>query len=66
VTNPDLYRGKQLHVQIVTEPGDQQGRTVIVKDPPANVTACYDPKADEIRHNVAQILALPRDGGSAQ
>jgi inosine-uridine nucleoside N-ribohydrolase len=61
VTNPDLCRGESVHIQVVTEPGDKQGRTPVVRDQPANVAAYLAPKADEIRHLVAQTLGLPRD-----
>jgi purine nucleosidase/pyrimidine-specific ribonucleoside hydrolase len=61
VTNPDLCGGEQVHVQVVTEPGEKQGHTLVVRDQPANVTAYLTPKADEIKHLVARTLGLPRD-----
>jgi purine nucleosidase/pyrimidine-specific ribonucleoside hydrolase len=60
VTNPNLCQGEQVHVQVLTEPGDEQGHTVVVRDRPPNVTAYLAPKADEIKHQVAQTLGLPR------
>jgi purine nucleosidase/pyrimidine-specific ribonucleoside hydrolase len=63
VTNPELSQADQLHLQIVTEPSEEQGRTVVVGDQPANATAFLKPSADELKQLVAQTLALPRDGG---
>jgi pyrimidine-specific ribonucleoside hydrolase len=60
VTNPDLCQAEQVHVQVLTEPGDEQGHTVVVRDQPPNVTAYMTPKADEIKRQVAQTLGLPR------
>jgi purine nucleosidase/pyrimidine-specific ribonucleoside hydrolase len=63
VTNPELSQAEQLHLQIVTEPSEEQGRTVVVGDQPPNATAFLEPRADELKQLVAQTLALPRDGG---
>jgi pyrimidine-specific ribonucleoside hydrolase len=59
-TNPDLCQQEQVHIQVVTESGEEEGRTVVVRDQPANATAYLAPKVDEIKHLVAQILGLPR------
>jgi pyrimidine-specific ribonucleoside hydrolase len=61
VANPDLCQEEQVHIQVVTEPGDEEGRTVVVRDQPPNATAYLAPKADEIKCRVAQTLGLPRD-----
>jgi pyrimidine-specific ribonucleoside hydrolase len=58
-TNPDLCQQEQVHIQVVTESGDEEGRTVVISDQPANVTACLKPQADEIKNLVAQTLGLP-------
>lgn len=61
VTNPDLCQGEQVHIQVVTEPGDEEGRTAVVRGQPANATAYLTPKADEIKQLVARTLGLHRD-----
>lgn len=61
VTNPELCRADQVHIQVVTEPGDEEGRTVVIRDQQANATAYLIPRADEIKRVVAQTLGLPRD-----
>jgi len=55
-TDPDLCQGEGVHIQVVTEPGDEQGRTVVVSDQSPNATVSLTPKADEFKKRVAQIL----------
>jgi pyrimidine-specific ribonucleoside hydrolase len=59
-THPDLCQPEQVHIQVVTESGDEEGRTVVVRGRPANATAYLTPNVDEIKHLVAQTLGLPR------
>jgi pyrimidine-specific ribonucleoside hydrolase len=59
-THPELCQREQVHIQVVTGSGDEEGRTVVVRDQPANATAYLTPKVDEIKHLVAQTLGLPR------
>lgn len=35
-TDPNLCQGERVHVQVVTEPGAEEGRTVVVSDHPPN------------------------------
>ena len=56
VTEPDLCQQKEVHMQIVTEPGDQQGRTVVVSDQPANTGAFLRPQGEQIKQHVAQTF----------
>jgi inosine-uridine nucleoside N-ribohydrolase len=61
VTCPDFGEQEQLHIQIVTESGEEEGRTVVVQDQPANVTAFLNPNAAQIKQVAMRILGLPRD-----
>ena len=45
--------------RLSTESDDEEGRTVVVRDQPANATAYLTPQVDEIKHLVAQTLGLP-------
>ena len=56
VINPEFCQGQQVHIQVVSESGDEEGRTVVVRDQPANATAYLAPKANEIKHLVAQAF----------
>jgi pyrimidine-specific ribonucleoside hydrolase len=60
-TCPHLCEQEQLHIQIVTESGEEEGRTAVVRDQPANVTAFVRPDADQIKQVAIRILSLPRD-----
>jgi pyrimidine-specific ribonucleoside hydrolase len=60
-TDPHLCEQEQLHVQIVTESGVEEGRTVIVQGRPPNLTAYMRPDADRIKQAAIRILSLPRD-----
>jgi pyrimidine-specific ribonucleoside hydrolase len=59
-THPHLVQQEPLHVQVVTEPGEEEGRTLVVRDRPANVTACLRPNVEEIKRLATQTLTLPR------
>jgi purine nucleosidase/pyrimidine-specific ribonucleoside hydrolase len=59
-TNPDLCQREQVHIQVVTESGEEEGRTVVGRDQPANATVCLTPKADGMKRLVARILGLAR------
>ncbi|UCH06271.1 MAG: nucleoside hydrolase [Deltaproteobacteria bacterium] len=58
-TDPDLCQQEQVNVQVVTEPGDQQGRTVVDKSQPENTTACIKAKVKEVKKRVRQVFGLP-------
>lgn len=59
-THPALCRQEEVHIQIVTQPGEEQGRTRVVADRLPNTTAYLAPRADEIKRVATQILGLPR------
>jgi pyrimidine-specific ribonucleoside hydrolase len=59
-TDPDLCQQEQVNVQVVTEPGDQQGRTVVDKSQPENTTACMKPKVEAVKKRVRQVFGLPK------
>lgn len=53
--DPTLCVSEKYRVEVVTEPGPEEGRTVAIQDPNGNVTACLDPnvpgfhaKAEEV------------------
>ena len=59
-THPHLFQQEQLHVQIVTAPGEEEGRTAILAGQPANITAYMRPDADQIKQVATRILSLSR------
>jgi purine nucleosidase/pyrimidine-specific ribonucleoside hydrolase len=59
VTHPDFCEQEQIHVDIITAPGDEEGRTIVVNDKPSNATVCLTPQVDEIKNLVAHVLSLP-------
>jgi inosine-uridine nucleoside N-ribohydrolase len=54
-TNPVLCPEASIAVDIVTKPGDEQGRVVITKDTP-NVSVCLDPDPGQVKALAASIL----------
>jgi purine nucleosidase/pyrimidine-specific ribonucleoside hydrolase len=56
---PDLCEHRQVHVQVVTRLGDQDGRTIINKAAPPNATVCISPNEDAIKRHVATIFNRP-------
>ena len=55
-TDPNLCQGERVHVQVVTEPGAEEGRTVVVSDHPPNATVCLTPWAEEIKQRVTRHI----------
>jgi len=55
-TDPHSCQSRQVHLQVVTDPGDQQGRTVIDDNQPANVNACMIPIVDNIKTRVKSVF----------
>lgn len=43
VDDPTLCVSEKFRVEVVTEPGPNEGRTLAILDPNGNVTACLDP-----------------------
>lgn len=58
-TDPHSCQSRQVHLQVVTDPGDQQGRTVIDDNQPANVNACMIPIVDNIKTRVKSVFSIP-------
>jgi purine nucleosidase/pyrimidine-specific ribonucleoside hydrolase len=54
-TDPDLCPEAWLALEVVTEPGPEQGRTAVTGGPP-NAAVCLNPDADQIRARAASIL----------
>ena len=59
VVEPDLCEHQQVHVQVVTRSGDQEGRTIIDKAAPPNAMVCISPNEDGIKRHVAKIFSRP-------
>ncbi|MCJ7626592.1 MAG: nucleoside hydrolase [Anaerolineaceae bacterium] len=57
-TNPDLCQHEWVHIRVVTDSGDEEGRTVVVSDQPENTSAFLIPQEDEIKQLVAQTLGM--------
>lgn len=58
-TNPNLCQDTQAHLRVVTDPGDQQGHTVVDSSQPANTSVCMTPQAEAVKRRTAQVLGLP-------
>jgi pyrimidine-specific ribonucleoside hydrolase len=58
-TDPALCEQEELQVRVVTEPGDEEGRTVVVGGHSANVTACLEPQAEAMKDLVADTFGTP-------
>ena len=59
LTDPGLCYSDDLHLEVVTQAGSQQGRTVPSTIQPANAAVCLIPDVDAIRARVTHILAAP-------
>jgi len=55
-TDPDLCQKEKIHVQVVTQPGDHEGRTVVVPNRPANVVAYLEPQSAAVKSLVTEIF----------
>ncbi|MCJ7660889.1 MAG: hypothetical protein MUO67_17205, partial [Anaerolineales bacterium] len=55
-TDPKLCQGERVHIQVVTELGDEEGRTVVGSGQLPNTTVCLIPQAEEIKHRIARHL----------
>ena len=54
-TNPEICSEVSLPVDIITSPGPEQGRTMVVKGDP-NVAVCLNPDAGQVKAIAASIL----------
>jgi inosine-uridine nucleoside N-ribohydrolase len=54
-TDPDLCQGEEVHVQVLTDPGEEEGRTIVVNDQPPNATAFLNPQVEKIKNLAAQV-----------
>lgn len=52
-TDPDLCQGEEVHVQVLTDTGEEEGRTIVVEGKPSNVTAFLTPQIEEIKSKAA-------------
>jgi pyrimidine-specific ribonucleoside hydrolase len=55
LTDPRLCPQVPLSLGIIVEPGPEQGRTIILDQPP-NVLACLEPDAEQVKMRVEKIL----------
>lgn len=52
MVQPELCSFRSLHLDVVTEPGPNLGKTMIVPDPAANIQVCLKPDAAQIKQNL--------------
>ena len=57
-TDPTLSQKEPHHIQVFTDPGEEQGRTVVVTDQSPNTTVCLTPRAELVKQTVELILSL--------
>lgn len=57
LTNPEVCQSEQRHIQILTEPGAEQGRTVVLPNQTPNAMVCLSPREDLVKQRVVQILS---------
>jgi inosine-uridine nucleoside N-ribohydrolase len=55
-TNPALCPEIPLAVDVVTTPGREQGRTLVLEDQTPNAAACLEPDPEQIKALAASIL----------
>jgi inosine-uridine nucleoside N-ribohydrolase len=58
-TNPSLCQQAQLHVEVLTAAGNEEGRTRVVEGQPPNVAACLAPGAAAMKARVADTFGDP-------
>jgi pyrimidine-specific ribonucleoside hydrolase len=59
MTDPDLCQMEKIHVQVVAQPGDEEGRTVVVADQPANANVYLKPQAAAVRVQASRVFGSP-------
>ena len=57
-TDPVLSQKEPHHIQVFTDPEEEQGRTVVVADQSPNITVCLAPRAELVKQRVELILGL--------
>lgn len=57
-TNPDLCQAERVYVQVLTESGGEEGRTVVLTNQPPNVTTFLTPRVEEVKTHAARIYAM--------
>ena len=57
-TDPTLSQKEPHHIQVFTDPGEEQGHTVVVADQSPNTTVCLAPRAELVKQRVELILSL--------
>lgn len=58
-TTPDLCEHQQVHVQVITKSGDQEGRTVEDKTAPPNANVCMTPNDEAMKRHVSMVFGQP-------
>jgi len=56
LTKPELCDNEAFHVEVSTEKGPDEGRTVVIDGKTPNLTACLHPYAHDIRNHVIEVL----------
>jgi len=55
-SDPDFCQGEEVHVQVLTDPGEEEGRTIVVEGKPPNATAFLNPQVEAIKIQAAQVF----------
>lgn len=56
---PDLCEHRQIHLKVLTQSGNQEGRTIVDKVASPNATVCISPNEDAVKRHVAKIFSRP-------
>ena len=59
LTNPELCSHSDVHVRVNTQPGIEQGQTIVEDEKVPNTSVCLIPSAEEIKAQVAAVFQLP-------
>lgn len=57
MAHPELCETTPLHLEVVTEPGDHYGQTVVVEGGEPNVNVCLEPDIMGITTNLEEVFA---------
>jgi len=56
VAHPDLCKSETFRVEVVTNPGPDEGRTVAVQDPNGSVIACLNPDVPDFHAKAEEVF----------
>jgi pyrimidine-specific ribonucleoside hydrolase len=59
LTDPNICQHTDKYVWIATEPGDQQGKTIVDDSKPANSSVCLIPLGAVLKDHVAEVFQMP-------